>query len=155
MERKSRSGFVPPSDARREKALGDMTNCCPATKKALANPYKYWERKAVPESGDWLESYNHGCYGYDQFGGKIITPARSTLYIQPIVYANNSAITDKNMGQLKTWLEAFYMPCKVTILPKIYEQTLKNNKNIDTQRNAYGKTQYNAIYILKQIIGPI
>ena len=81
MPRQTYSGFVPPSDQRRERALGDMTNECPATKKALANPYKYWERKRMPESGDWLDDYNHGCYTYDQFGGKIILPARSTLYI--------------------------------------------------------------------------
>ena len=78
---KTHSGFVPPNDGRREKALGSMANEIPATKKALANPYKYWERKRMPKSGDWLDSYNHGCYGYDQFGGKIITASRSTIYI--------------------------------------------------------------------------
>ena len=59
------------------------------------------------------------------------------------------------MNQLKMWLEAFYMPCIVQILPKIYESTLSQNKNIETQINYKGKTQYNAIHILKQIIGPI
>ena len=132
-----------------------MTNECCATKKALSNVYKYWEPLRQPEEGDWLDDYNHGCYGYDQWGGKMISPTRCTLYIQPIVYANNSAITDKNMAQLKVWLEAFYMPCKVTILPKIYENTLKQNRNIDRKKNDIGKTQYNAIHILKNIIGPI
>ena len=36
------SGFVPPSQARRTKALGDMSNECVATKKALDNIEKYW-----------------------------------------------------------------------------------------------------------------
>ena len=35
MQRKAASGFVPPSQERRTKALGDMTCECEATKKAL------------------------------------------------------------------------------------------------------------------------
>ena len=61
----TRSGFVPPSNERRVKALGDMSNECCATKKALSNINKYWEPLRQPESGDWLDSYNHGCGGYD------------------------------------------------------------------------------------------
>lgn len=61
----SNSGFVPPNNRRRERALGDMTNECCATKKALTNVYKYWEPLRQPEEGDWLDDYNHGCYGYD------------------------------------------------------------------------------------------
>ena len=59
------------------------------------------------------------------------------------------------MNQLKKWLEAFYMPCKVKILPKIFESTLMSNKLIDRKTNFLDKSQYNAIHILKQIIGPI
>ena len=59
------------------------------------------------------------------------------------------------MNQLKEWLEAFYMPCKVIILPKIYESTLEMNKEIDRKTNYKNKKQFNAIHILKQIIGPI
>ena len=79
----------------------------------------------MPKAGDWLDSYNHGCYGYDKFGGKKITTTKNTLYIQPLCRDIDSVITDKNMDDLKMWLEAFYMPCKVVILPKIYEKTLK------------------------------
>jgi hypothetical protein len=46
------------------------------------------------------------------------------------------------------------MPCKVEILPFLYEDVLKG-KNIDSKQNCYGKTQYNAIHILKNVIGPI
>ena len=88
-----------------------------------------------PEPGEWLWEYNHGNYGYDQWGGKKITATKNTIYIQPIVYAKNSAITDGRMAKLKTWLEAFYSPCKVKILPKIYEQTLKNNAEIRNKKN--------------------
>ena len=42
-----------------------MTKECGATKKALSNINKYWEPLRQPESGDWLDSYNHGCGGYD------------------------------------------------------------------------------------------
>ena len=38
---------------------------CNATKKALANIPKYWEPCKIPEPGDWLDAYNHGCFGYD------------------------------------------------------------------------------------------
>lgn len=61
------------------------------------------------------------------------------------------------MGELKVWLEAFYMPCKVVILPKIYESKLKQIplRLLGTQKNMFGETQYNAIGILNQVIGPI
>ena len=36
------AGFIPPGQERRTKALGDMTNECVATKKALDNIPKYW-----------------------------------------------------------------------------------------------------------------
>jgi len=75
------SGFIPPSNEKRAKALGNMTNECQATKLALRNVYKYWEPLRQPHGGDWLSDYNHGCGGYDTFGGKIITPTRSTIYI--------------------------------------------------------------------------
>jgi len=81
MERASNSGFRPPNKERRTKALGDMTHECQATKKALANIENYFEPIRPPLPGDWLDSYNHGCYGYDKFGGKKITPTKDTLYI--------------------------------------------------------------------------
>ena len=59
------------------------------------------------------------------------------------------------MSELKEWLEAFYMPCRVEILPNIYDDVLLKNKNIDTKKNCLGRTQFNAIHILKNIIGPI
>jgi hypothetical protein len=52
------------------------------------------------------------------------------------------------------WLEAFYQPCKVEILPKIMEKDLIRD-DIGRQENWKGESQYNAIGILKQIIGPI
>ena len=52
------------------------------------------------------------------------------------------------------WLEAYYMPCKVVILPKLYENILKADL-IEQRLNKFGKKQYNAIDILKNIIGPI
>lgn len=128
MEHISSSGFEPPSEERRVKALGNLKCECEATKKALANIGRYWEPIKPPKLGDWLDNNNHGCLGYDQFGGKMLTTARNTLYIQPIVYRTESQISDTTMANLKTWLEAFYMPCKVVILPKMYEETLKANK---------------------------
>ena len=59
------------------------------------------------------------------------------------------------MDQLKAWLEAFYLPCKVEILPFRFEQDLINIKAIDRKKNCYGKTQFNAIHILKHFIGGI
>ena len=38
--------------------------------KAVANIDKYWEPLRMPEDGDWLDSYNHGCFKYDDFKGK-------------------------------------------------------------------------------------
>ena len=124
------AGFVPPNEERRTKALGDLSNECTATKKALSNIKQYWQPIRAPVQGDWLWQYNHGCYGYDQFQGKKITQTKNTIYIQPIVYASGSVITPKLLEKLKKWLEAFYMPCKIKILPQIVESTLKQNTNI-------------------------
>tara|TARA_B110000285_G_C15033333_1_gene567902 strand:+ start:205 stop:339 length:135 start_codon:yes stop_codon:yes gene_type:complete len=44
------------------------------------------------------------------------------------------------MGQLKEWLEAFYSPCKVEILPSIFDTVLLANKSIATKKNSLGKT---------------
>ena len=125
------SGFVPPNDDRRIQALGAFNNDNLATQKAVSNIEKYWEPLRKPEVGDWLHTYNHGCLDYDKFGGKMVTKTRDTLYIQPIVYKENSCITDENMNNLKMWLQAFYMPCKIVILPKLYEDVLFNNKEIN------------------------
>ena len=35
----------------------------------------------MPEPGDWLDSYNHGCWTYDDFKGKQITGTKNVLYI--------------------------------------------------------------------------
>jgi len=77
------------------------------------------------------------------------------LYIQPIVYEEGSSINAKNMKQLKQWLEAFFMPCPVEILPNIYDHVLCENREIARKENDHGYLQYNAIHILKHIIGPI
>ena len=58
------------------------------------------------------------------------------------------------MDHLKIWLEAFYQPCKVIILPKMFESALKT-ANISTQKNYLGVQQYNAINIIKQVLSPI
>ena len=42
------SGFKCPNKERRDKALGNMTNECPAIKKALENIEQYWEPIKVP-----------------------------------------------------------------------------------------------------------
>lgn len=55
------------------------------------------------------------------------------------------------MNDVKYWLQAFYQPCKVEILPKIMEEKLKG-RGIDTQKNDNRETQYNAIHILKNVI---
>ena len=59
------------------------------------------------------------------------------------------------MKFLKKWLEAFYMPCEVTILPKLYEDVLSKNKNVYKRQNKFGANQYNAIDILNAVVGPI
>jgi len=55
---------------------------------------------------------------------------------------------------MRKWLLAFYSPCKVQILPKMYEDVLKSS-GVHTQKNMFGQTQYNAIGILNLIVGPI
>ena len=90
----------------------------------LAPALKYWQPLKMPKDGDWLDSYNHGCIGFDDFKGKKITATKNVLYIQPITYLKDSKITVKVMSQLKQWLEAFYLPCKCVILPFLHEDTL-------------------------------
>jgi hypothetical protein len=55
---------------------------------------------------------------------------------------------------MKKWLEAFYSPCKVKILNRIYDDCLSEG-GVNTQKNGYGETQYNAVGALKRVIGPI
>ena len=55
----------------------------------------------MPLDKDWLDFYNHGCVSYDEFKGKRISSSKNVLYIQPIVYKEESKINDKNMSQLK------------------------------------------------------
>lgn len=108
----------------------------------------------MPEDGDWLDSYNHGYCGYDQFGGKIASASRNVIYIQPLVYKKNSAITNAHLKQLQRWMEAFYMPCKVVILDTMTDDKL-NGLDINTKKNCFKDTQYNAIHILQKFVGPI
>ena len=56
----SNSGFLPPGPERRKKALGDLSNECLATIKALENPKQFWDIIRPPKEGDWLDSYSHG-----------------------------------------------------------------------------------------------
>lgn len=151
---KTNSGFVPPGASIRAEKLGRMAGECAATCKALENIQNYWEPLKMPEPGDWLDSYNHGYLGYDKFLGKWATPTRNKIYIQPLVYKKNSAITKYHLDMLKIWMEAFYMPCEVIIL-----QTLTDDKiqglGIKTQLNDFEDTQYNAIHILQKFVGPI
>lgn len=81
MERKSKSGFIPPNEEQRTLALGDLSKECPANIKAVLNIPKYWEPCKAPQPGDWLDYYNHSCYKYNEFAGKIVTARRNVLYI--------------------------------------------------------------------------
>ena len=78
----------------------------------------------MPKRGDWLDSYNHGYLGYDRFAGKIANASRNVIYIQPLVYRKNSAITKEHLTQLKKWMEAFYMPCRVVILDTLTDDRI-------------------------------
>ena len=97
---KTNSGFVPPGALVRSEKLGSLGNECSATCKALDNISDYWEPLKMPKNGDWLDSYNHGYLGYDKFYGKIATPTRNVIYIQPLVYKKNSAITQNHLNLL-------------------------------------------------------
>ena len=61
----SKSGFVPPNKARLEKALGDFSKENMETRKALSNLNAFYEPIRPPKPGDWLDTFNHGCVGYD------------------------------------------------------------------------------------------
>lgn len=75
------SGFKLKSESFRAEKLGSFANECAATCKALDNIPDYWEPLKMPKPGDWLDSYNHGYLGYDNFGGKIAGPTRNVIYI--------------------------------------------------------------------------
>lgn len=94
------SGFKPKSEAHRMEKIGCFKNECNATCKALENIPEYWEPLRLPQPGDWLDSYNHGYLGYDKFGGKIAGPKRNVIYIQPLVYKKDSAITKSMLKKL-------------------------------------------------------
>ena len=153
--RRTRSGFVPPTKDRRLKALGVTEPKTLATKISIEDAEKAWIPTRTPESGDWLDSYNHGGQGFDKFGGKAYSNSFNTLYLQPITHEKGSKITDDLLGKLQKWCQAVYFPCKVVVLDRISDKVLKSNRRIDTQENDFGETQFNAIHILKEVIGPI
>lgn len=112
----------------------------------------------MPRGSDWLNSYPKDGFGcFENFGGKKVTATRNVLYIQPIIYRNNSVLTESLKSNLKKWLEAQYQPCKVEILPNIFKDVLDQIplRLLGTQTNCNGEKQYNAIGILNQVIGPI
>lgn len=92
--------FHPPDKIRLKEALGSLQNEDFVTKKALEKIDTYWQPIEPPGYEDWQHCYpRDGWSTYPKFGGKILNPGRfDTLYIMPIVWAKNSAITDKIMG---------------------------------------------------------
>ena len=74
-----------------------------------------------------------------------------------MIYKRNSQLTPNLQKNLKKWIEAKYSPCKVEILPNIYQDVLDRIplRDLGTQKNCHGEKQYNAIGILNQVIGPI
>jgi hypothetical protein len=61
----------------------------------------------MPRGSDWLNSYPKDGFGcFENFGGKKVTATRNVLYIQPIIYRNNSVLTESLKSNLKKWLEA-------------------------------------------------
>jgi len=146
--------FVPPSKAESKRALGDLKGEKPDTIRALDNIDNFWTQIRKPQRGDWLYPNGHKGQTYDNFKGKAINSIRDVLYLQPIVYRKNSVITPEILDNMRLWLLAFYSPCKVKILPNIYEEVLIEKK-VNIQQNCNDKNQYNAIGILNLIIGPI
>lgn len=146
--------FVPPDRKDRDRALGELKGDRKCVQKALDNIDKYWTQIRAPKSGDWLYPYGHKGQTFDMHKGKKITPDRCTLYIQPLVYKDQSLISDKLLDNMKRWLEAFYYPCKVKILPFIFEKLLQE-RGVHVKKNDYDCNQYNAVGILNLVIGPI
>ena len=101
-------GFVRPSRMRQEQALGSLNvNCDPMTKQAVSNIYTYWKDVDLPKASDWLASNPKDGFGcFENFGGKKVTATRNVLYIQPLVYKQNSVLTESLKANLKKWLEA-------------------------------------------------
>ena len=64
---------------------------------ALSKIDTFWQPMKAPGFWDWQHDYPRDGWGiYPKFGGKILKEARfDTLYILPIVWAKNSAITEK------------------------------------------------------------
>ena len=90
--------------------------------------------------GDWLHDYPKDFFGsYDKFGGKIVTQTKNVLYIQPLIYKENSQLTPSLLKNLHIWLEAYFQPCKVEILPSLYQEVLDKIplKDLGTQENCY------------------
>ena len=92
---------MPPGAHKRAEMLGSFKNECAATRKALNNIQNYWEPLRMPKCGDWLDTYNEECLGYDQFAvGKFASPTRKVIYIQPLVYQDNAVITEFHLQYL-------------------------------------------------------
>ena len=84
-------------------ALGNLdVNCDPMTKASLSNIYTYWKDVEMPRGSDWLASNPRDGFGcFEKFGGKKVTATRNVLYIQPLVYRNNSVLTESLKANLK------------------------------------------------------
>ena len=49
---------------------------------------------------------------------------KNVLYLQPILSLNHLFFVEQMFENMKDWLQAFYSPCQVKILPVIYENGL-------------------------------
>lgn len=79
---------------------------------------------------------------------------KNVLYIQPIAAINTYDQFGVIVDNLRKWLEAFYSPCKVQVLPVIGEYDLQT-KHVSFKMNGFAKNQYNAESILKNVVGQI
>jgi hypothetical protein len=75
----------------------------------LKNINKYWKIIDEPSCDEWQHCYpKDGWQTYDKFGGKIINDKKNVLYIQPLLFNQNSSISQNLLKGLEKWLSAFY-----------------------------------------------
>ena len=77
---------------------------------------------------------------------------KNVLYLQPILSLNHLFFVEQMFENMKDWLQAFYSPCQVKILPVIYENGLVE-QGVATKKNEYNRNQYNAVDILNKVNG--
>lgn len=76
------------------------------------------------------------------------------MYLQPILSEKHLLFVEQLFENVKTWIEVFYSPIRVQILPTLHEFSLEA-MGVANKKNEIGRIQFNANGVLDKVINPL